>query len=102
MAHGVLRLNCPAASTTVPAMKKPIILVSALSVVVMALVSCASNSDVDHFRARTERTTPEYHEPAPAHHNIGGTPHSSTRLRPPVALAFRCVLAVVQSLLGLG
>jgi hypothetical protein len=47
---GVLRLNCPAASTTVPAMKKSIILVSALSVVVMALVSCASNSDVDPFR----------------------------------------------------
>jgi hypothetical protein len=31
-AHGVLRLNCPAASTTVPAMKESIILVSALSV----------------------------------------------------------------------
>src|SRR5712691_7966391 len=74
MAHGVLRLNCPAASTTVPAMKKSIILVSALSVVVMALVSCASDSDVDPFRARTEPTTPDYHEPAPAHHNIGGTP----------------------------
>src|SRR5436190_23057170 len=72
-AHGVLRLNCPAASTTVPAMKKSIILVSALSVVVMALVSCASNSDVDPFRA-TGPTTPVYHEPAPAHHNIGGTP----------------------------
>jgi len=67
MAHGVLRLNCPAASTTVPAMKKSIILVSALSVVVMALVSCASDSDVDPFRARTEPTTPDYHEPAPAH-----------------------------------
>jgi hypothetical protein len=46
-AHGVLRLNCPAASTTVPAMNKSIILVSALSVVVMALVSCASDSDVN-------------------------------------------------------
>src|SRR5436189_2236255 len=66
-AHGVLRLNCPAASTTVPAMKKSIILVSALSVVVMALVSCASDSDVDPFRVRTEPTTPDYHEPAPAH-----------------------------------
>jgi len=54
--------------------KKSIILVSALSVVVMALVSCASNSYDDPFRARTEPTTPEYHEPAPAHHNIGGTP----------------------------
>src|SRR6266704_866899 len=73
-AHGVLRLNCPAASTTVPAMKKSIILVSALSVVVMALVSCASNSDVDPFRARTEPTPPVYHEPAPEDHNIGGTP----------------------------
>jgi hypothetical protein len=70
-AHGVLRLNCPAASTTVPAMKKSIILVSVLSVVVMALVSCASDSDVDPFRARTE-TPPPYHEPAPAHDNIGG------------------------------
>ena len=65
-AHGVLRLNCPAASTTVPAMKKSIILVSALSVVVMALVSCASDSDVDPFRVHTDTTTP-YHEPAPAH-----------------------------------
>jgi len=74
MAHGVLRLNCPAASTTVPAMKKSIILVSALSVVVMALVSCASNSDVDPFRVNSDKTTPVYHEPAPAHHNIGGTP----------------------------
>ena len=45
-ARDVLRLNCPAASTTVPAMKKSIILVSAVAVVVMALVSCASNSDV--------------------------------------------------------
>jgi hypothetical protein len=65
-AHGVLRLNCPAASTTVPAMKKSIILVSALSVVVMALVSCASNSDVDPMRVRADTTTP-YREPAPAH-----------------------------------
>jgi len=70
-AHGVLRLNCPAASTTVPAMKKSIILVSALSVVVMALVSCAGDSDVDPYRARTV-TPPPYHEPAPAHDNIGG------------------------------
>jgi hypothetical protein len=72
MAHGVLRLNCPAASTTVPAMKKSIILVSAFSVVVMALVSCASDSNVDPFRA-TGPTTPVYHEAAPAHSNIGGT-----------------------------
>jgi len=72
-AHGVLRLNCRAASTTVPAMKKSIILVSALSVVVMALVSCASDSG-DPFRTSTEPTTPEYHEPAPEHHNIGGVP----------------------------
>ena len=71
MAHGVLRLNCPAASTTVPAMKKSIILVSTLSVVVMALVSCASDSNVDPFRVRTETTAP-YHEPAPAHDQIGG------------------------------
>ena len=71
-AHGVLRLNCAAASTTVPAMKRSIILVSALSVVVMALVSCASPYD-DPFRVNTEPTTPEYHEPAPAHDNIGGT-----------------------------
>ena len=71
MAHGVLRLNCPAASTTVPAMKKSIILVSALSVVVMALVSCASDSDVDPWRARPD-TPPSYHEPAPAHNNVGG------------------------------
>jgi len=64
-AHGVLRLNCPAASTTVPVMKKSIILVSALSVVVMALVSCASNSDVDPFRVNADKATPVYHEPAP-------------------------------------
>jgi hypothetical protein len=64
--HGVLRLNCPAASTTVSAMKKSIILVSALSVVVMALVSCASNSDVDPFRVGTDKTTPT-REAAPAH-----------------------------------
>ena len=70
-AHGVLRLNCPAKSTTVPAMKKSIILVSALSGVVMVLVSCASDSDVDPARVRTETTTP-YHEPAPAHDQIGG------------------------------
>jgi hypothetical protein len=53
-------------------MKKSIILVSALSVVVMALVSCASDSNVDPFRVHTETTTP-YHEPAPAHDQIGGT-----------------------------
>jgi hypothetical protein len=48
--------------------EKSIILASALSVVVMALVSCASNSDVDPFRVNTEpTTTPTYHEPAPAH-----------------------------------
>ena len=72
-AHGVLRLNCPAASTTVPAMKKSIILVSALSVVVMALDSCASHSDVDPFQVQAEKTAP-YQEPAPAHGNIGGVP----------------------------
>jgi hypothetical protein len=55
-------------------MKKSIILVSGLSVAVMALVSCASNSYEDPLRARTEPTTPEYHEAAPPHHNIGGTP----------------------------
>jgi hypothetical protein len=65
-AHGVLRLNCPAASTTVPAMKKSIILVSALSVVVMALVSCASDSDVDPNRVRAD-TPPHTQEAAPAH-----------------------------------
>jgi hypothetical protein len=70
-AHGVLRLNCPAASTTVPAMKKSIILVSALSVVVMALVSCASDSDVDPFRVHTD-TPPPPQEAAPAHEHIGG------------------------------
>jgi hypothetical protein len=48
-------------------MKKSIILVSALFVVVMALVSCASDSNVDPFRARTDTTTPTYHEAAPAH-----------------------------------
>jgi len=71
-AHGVLRLNCPAASTTVPAMKKSIILVSALSVVMMALVSCASDSDVDPFRVHTEKTTPTYPEAPPAHDHISG------------------------------
>jgi hypothetical protein len=65
-AHGVLRLNCRAASTTVPAMKKSIILVSALSVVVMALVSCASDSDVDPMRVRADTTGPTQ-GPAPAH-----------------------------------
>jgi hypothetical protein len=54
--------------------EESIILVSALSVVVMALVSCASDSDVDPFRARMDTTTPTYHEAAPAHdRNIGGT-----------------------------
>jgi uncharacterized lipoprotein YbaY len=46
-------------------MKKSIILVSALSVVVMALVSCASDSD-DPFRVRPDTTTPTQ-EAAPAH-----------------------------------
>ena len=50
-----------------PAMKKSIILVSALSVVMMALVSCASDSDVDPYRARMDTTTPTYREAAPAH-----------------------------------
>jgi len=47
-------------------MKKSIILISALSVAVMALVSCASDSDADPARVSTETTTP-YHEAAPAH-----------------------------------
>jgi hypothetical protein len=49
-------------------MKKSIILVSALSVVVMALVSCASDSGVDPFRVRTDTTTPDAtrQEPAPS------------------------------------
>jgi len=64
-------LRIAAASTTVPAMKKSIILVSALSVVVMALVSCASQPDVDPFRVRTD-TKPPAQEAAPAHDNIGG------------------------------
>jgi hypothetical protein len=55
-------------------MKKSIILVSALSVVVMALVSCASDSNDNPFRVNTEPTAPVYHEAAPAHTNIGGTP----------------------------
>jgi hypothetical protein len=46
-------------------MKKSIILVSALSVVVMALVSCASNSDVDPFRVGTDKTAPDTRAPAP-------------------------------------
>jgi hypothetical protein len=65
-------IELPGGVSDSSAMKKSIILVSALSVVVMALVSCASDSDVDPFRARTEPTTPNYHEPAPAHDNIGG------------------------------
>jgi hypothetical protein len=52
-------------------MKKSIILVSALSVVVMALVSCASDSDVDPFRVHTD-TPPPPQEAAPAHEHIGG------------------------------
>jgi hypothetical protein len=52
-------------------MKKSIILVSALSVAVIALVSCASDSNVDPFRVHAEAPTP-YHEPAPAHDQIGG------------------------------
>jgi hypothetical protein len=52
-------------------MKKSIILVSALSVVVMALVSCASDSDVDPARVRFDTTTPTQ-EAAPAHDHIGG------------------------------
>jgi hypothetical protein len=55
-------------------MKKSIILVSALSVGVMALVSCASNSYDDPYRANVEPKTPEYQEAAPAHSNIGGLP----------------------------
>jgi len=51
--------------------EKSIILVSALSVVVMALDSCASHSDVDPFRVPADTTAP-YHEPAPAHDHIGG------------------------------
>ena len=72
-AYGVLRFELPGGVNDNACMKKSIILVSALSVVVMALVSCASDSDVDPFRA-TGPTTPVYHEAAPAHHNIGGTP----------------------------
>ena len=58
-------LNCPAASTTVLAMKKSIILISALSVVAMALVSCASDSDTTTPNATTQQA-------APAHDHIGG------------------------------
>jgi hypothetical protein len=65
-------LNRPPASTTVLAMKKSIILVSALSVAVMALDSCASHSDVDPFRVSADTTAP-YHEPAPpARDHISG------------------------------
>jgi hypothetical protein len=46
-------------------MKKSIILVSALSVVVMALVSCASNSYVDPYRVNGDQTRPSYQAPAP-------------------------------------
>jgi hypothetical protein len=60
-------IKLPGGVNDVPAMKKSIILVSTLSGVVMALVSCASDSDVDPFRVNTEPTTPVYHEPAPAH-----------------------------------
>jgi hypothetical protein len=48
-------------------MKKSIILFSALSMLVMGLVSCASDSDVDPYRARMDTTAPRYSEPAPAH-----------------------------------
>jgi hypothetical protein len=47
-------------------MKKSIILVSALSLVVMALVSCASDSNVDPMRVREDAPT-RYQEAAPAH-----------------------------------
>ncbi|HTL78026.1 MAG TPA: hypothetical protein VL136_01355 [Candidatus Babeliales bacterium] len=47
-------------------MKKSIIVVSALSVVVMALVSCASSSDADPFRVG------------------GGTPSHDVRAEPPM------------------
>jgi hypothetical protein len=50
-----------------PAMKKSIILVSALSVLMMALVSCASDSDVDPLRVRNDTTTRPAQEAAPAH-----------------------------------
>jgi hypothetical protein len=56
-------------------MKKSIILVSALSVLVMALVSCASDDsdgDLYPYRVNVNNTPPPYHEAAPAHDNIGG------------------------------
>ncbi|HEU0207437.1 MAG TPA: hypothetical protein VFQ78_00520 [Candidatus Udaeobacter sp.] len=56
-------------------MKKSIIFVSALSVVVMALVSCASNSGGDPFRAGTDKRTPDVITPqaqAPPDHISGG------------------------------
>jgi hypothetical protein len=54
-------------------MKKSIILVSALSVVVMALVSCASDSDVDPFRVHTDTTrTPAAPEAQPMPDHISG------------------------------
>jgi hypothetical protein len=46
-------------------MKKSIVLISALSVVVMALVSCASDSDTKTPDATTQQL-------APAHDHIGG------------------------------
>jgi hypothetical protein len=50
-------------------MKRSIILVSALSVVLMALVSCASDSDsdVNPYQARMDTAPSTYHEAAPAH-----------------------------------
>jgi hypothetical protein len=59
-------IELPAGLTIVPVMKKSIILVSALSVVVMVLVSCASSSDVDPYRVDPDKA-PVYHEAAPAH-----------------------------------
>jgi hypothetical protein len=47
------------------AMKKSIILISALSVVAMALVSCASDSGTTTPNAATQQA-------APAHDHIGG------------------------------
>jgi len=47
-------------------MKKSIILVSALSLVVMALVSCASDSDGDPNQVRVDRPPPTQ-EAAPPH-----------------------------------
>jgi len=72
-------------------MKKSIILVSALSVVVMALVSCASDSDVDPMRVRADTTGPTQ-GPAPAHesHITGMWPTTSRRWRFRTALLSDC------------